>query len=675
MNVQVNDGTVTTAAPGKTWTPVLRIVLPEDNDEDKQPLYVGFGRGHAGHAPRMDRWGDASQDSAAVAVSVAADESRSQLVRSRRRMEVPEGLRVTFATIMNGFPVSYWRKWTVIDGVRLRLVVSGNVTVMVYRSNSQGRAQRVETIKVQDGAEQEVLCDLGIDGFADGGWYWFDLIGGDGGAVLNEGSWLVSGQPPRLGRLSIGITTFNRPDYCARTLQALGRATTLLEQIDRVYVVDQGNKNVKDDEGFPAAQELLGDKLSMIYQDNLGGSGGFSRGMYESAKANVSRYHLVLDDDVQIEPEGIERALLFAGFCRKPTIVGGMMFDLFNKSVLHTWGEHLDRYNWFWGSIDNIPEGVDVVEHPLRSTPWMHRRLDVDYNGWWMCLIPTETIRELGLSIPVFIKWDDAEYGLRAQRVGVYTVTLPGAGVWHMSWVDKDDTIDWQAYFHERNRILTGLLYSPYKHGGKLIQNLVARDMKHAVSSEYYAQDARILALEDILSGPGHLHSTIKSRAPRLRAMAKEYTQSDYRSDPAAFPEVDRDKPWHKGRTPQRPQTRYLVPWTLKTAVKHLLPVSKDAMERPQASISHSRASFWALSNFDSVLVSKADGTGVAWYKRDPRQFRQQLLREAQLRTELLARWGELSAEYRNALHDVTSFEEWAKTFGIEDGIGKSADD
>jgi len=28
----------------------------------------------------------------------------------------------------------------------------------------------------------------------------------------------------------------------------------------------------------------------------------------------------------------------------------------------------------------------------------------VDYNGWWMTLIPVEVIREIGLSLPLFIK-------------------------------------------------------------------------------------------------------------------------------------------------------------------------------------------------------------------------------------------------------------------------------
>ena len=88
-----------------------------------------------------------------------------------------------------------------------------------------------------------------------------------------------------------------------------------------------------------------------------------------------------------------------------------------------------------------------------------------------MCLIPTEVIRTIGLSLPVFIKWDDAEYGLRARAHGFPTVSLPGAAVWHVSWGDKDDLVGWQSYFHERNRLITALLYSLYERGGRVLRS------------------------------------------------------------------------------------------------------------------------------------------------------------------------------------------------------------
>ena len=83
-------------------------------------------------------------------------------------------------------------------------------------------------------------------------------------------------------------------------------------------------------------------------------------------------------------------------------------------------------------------------------------------------------VREIGLSLPIFIKWDDAEFGLRANEAGYPTVSLPGAAVWHVPWTDKDDTIDWQAYYHARNRMLAALLHSPYPRGGRLIPESLA---------------------------------------------------------------------------------------------------------------------------------------------------------------------------------------------------------
>ena len=35
----------------------------------------------------------------------------------------------------------------------------------------------------------------------------------------------------------------------------------------------------------------------------------------------------------------------------------------------------------------------DLAARNLRSTRWLHRRIDVDFNGWWMCLIPTPGAR------------------------------------------------------------------------------------------------------------------------------------------------------------------------------------------------------------------------------------------------------------------------------------------
>ena len=177
-------------------------------------------------------------------------------------------------------------------------------------------------------------------------------------------------------------------------------------------VVDQGRRNVADDPAFPEAEALLGPRLRVIRQVNLGGSGGFSRAMLETLDDGRSENVLLLDDDVVCEPEGIARAIAFARHGRRPTVVGGHMFSMHERSVLHAVAEVVRPWQFLLGR--RPPRRSTTTTSPAAPSgppPRPHRRLHADYTGWWMCLVPTEVIRDVGLSLPFFIKWDDAEFG------------------------------------------------------------------------------------------------------------------------------------------------------------------------------------------------------------------------------------------------------------------------
>ncbi len=170
---------------------------------------------------------------------------------------------------------------------------------------------------------------------------------------------------------------------------------------------------------YPAiAEDLGGDTLQIITQPNLGGSGGFSRAMLETLQRPDSDFVQLLDDDVRIEPESLRRSITFGRFATVPTLVGGAhMFDLLDRPKLHAWAEVVDQAPFMWRTLFQEDMPHDFSATNLRQDPILHMRLDADYNGWWMCLIPpVEVIRAVGLSLPAFIKWDDAEFCLRAAR-------------------------------------------------------------------------------------------------------------------------------------------------------------------------------------------------------------------------------------------------------------------
>ena len=117
-------------------------------------------------------------------------------------------------------------------------------------------------------------------------------------------------------------------------------------------------------------------------------------------------------------------------------------------------------------------------------------------------MIPRQVAEELGQPLPLFIKWDDADYGLRAAEHGYPTVTLPGAAIWHMAWSDKDDAIDWQAYFHLRNRLVVAAMHWDGDVTG-LVRSHLKATLKHLACLEYSTVAIQNRAIDDFLAGPG----------------------------------------------------------------------------------------------------------------------------------------------------------------------------
>jgi len=659
----VTDTTTDQPAPSQTDEPVTvvlqRLVLPADADFDTLPLYVESG---------MVRPAPEQEDEDDTPPPVVMDQTiHPDLVLGRHSLRIPAGTRASFATYFNAFPASYWRRWTSVTQVTLSVDVEGDADVLVYRSNARGDQNRVAKLHVEPG--QPTQFRLPLDQFGDGGWYWFDVVAGMDDVQVEGARWSAQVASADPGRISIGITTFNRPADCVALLRSLGSEPQTLALIDTVFVVDQGNKTVEEDPGFPEVAAALGGQLQVIHQPNLGGSGGFSRSMYETAYGRSSRYVLLLDDDALVEPEGILRAVTFADLCRTPTIVGGHMLNMHVKSTLHAFGERVNRYRFFWGPAPHTVHGHDFAERPLRATRWLHRRIDVDYNGWWMCLIPTEVVRSIGLALPIFIKWDDAEYSLRAREAGIPTVSMPGAAVWHVSWADKDDAIDWQAYHHARNRTLAALLHSPYDRGGRLLIESMAAQVKHALSMQYTTAELRLWALQDILSGPDHLHRTLPTKLSEIRQYRSDKTDAAIQQDPLAFPPVRPVKPRKRGKDPTEPGGavgRYVA--AAAGVVRQFRPIRDSSTSNPEAHVPAMDVRWWLLSQFDSALVSTADGAGSSWYKRDPARFSDLMRRSTQIHRQLALRWEDLAEEYRAASPSLTAPDAWSPTWSRLDG-------
>jgi galactofuranosylgalactofuranosylrhamnosyl-N-acetylglucosaminyl-diphospho-decaprenol beta-1,5/1,6-galactofuranosyltransferase len=428
--------------------------------------------------------------------------------------------------------------------------------------------------------------------------------------------------------------------------------------------MEQGTQKVTDSEVFPAAQSALGDKLRVIEQGNLGGSGGYARGQLESVRKGTATYAMMMDDDVVCEPEGIIRAVTFGDLSKRPTIVGGHMFNLFSRSELHSFGEIVQpRRFWWQTSLDGYSQW-DFGARNLRSSRWLHKRADVDFNGWFMCLIPRVVLEEVGLSLPVFIKWDDSEFGLRAKQAGYPTVSFPGAAVWHVPWTDKNDSLDWQSYFQQRNRFIAALLHSQYPRGGRIVRESLNHQIKHLVSMQYATVEMRHQALLDVLDGPYALHAQLPTKLGEINAFAKQFSDMQLVPDRDDLPAVRREKPPKKGKDDNEIPGRLSNLVTAGLApIRQLRPVRKASRDFAEAELPAMDATWYRLARYDSAIVSMNDGNSAAFYRRDPARFRDLMKRTLEIHERFRREWPRLAAEYRAALGDITSPEAWDETF------------
>ncbi|HEU0086260.1 MAG TPA: glycosyltransferase [Pseudonocardiaceae bacterium] len=589
---------------------------------------------------------------------------RSADVLSRRTLTVPRSSQVSFASYFNAFPASYWKRWTRIEEVALRCRVRGAGRVDLYRSKPDGDMVHLQGKHLEtQGETVEVEFRVSLAPFEDGGWVWFDVATRHEPLTVSDAVWLVDTALPAR-RLAIAITTFNRPDDCLAALAALAEEQAVLDVVATVFVIDQGSAKLREHQDFPEVAEQLGDRLVLIEQENLGGSGGFARGMFEALTGTDVEHVLLMDDDVRLEPDSVLRAHAFAAAAASPVIVGGQMLNLQARSHLLAMGEIVDLKTTFWRPAPGSVYDHDFATLTLRQQRLLHARIDSTYNGWWMCLLPREVVARVGLPLPLFIKWDDAEYALRAADHGFPTVTLPGSAIWHMPWGDKNDSSDWTAYFHLRNRLITMALHSRHDVRRALVTDGLRNTFKYLMAMEYSTVALHNKAIEDFLAGPELLFDSLRKGLPAVQEIRSGY--ADARTVPSAkeLPaplfdpvRIERllDPPVHPVAIARR---------ALSAVSRHLRAVDPAAQLRPQINVPARNARWFLLGTLDSAVVSRPDGSGVAFRKRDPHQFRLLLGRAMVLYRQLVTEWGPTAQRYRAAVPELSSPAAWRTMFG-----------
>ncbi|MDN6024627.1 glycosyltransferase [Bifidobacterium mongoliense] len=232
--------------------------------------------------------------------------------------------------------------------------------------------------------------------------------------------------------LALATTTFKKESYIKRNIGLIkGNILAGTDDIAKhfhMYVIDNGRTLDVD--------ELSDEHVTIRPNENVGGAGGFTRGMLEAMGQETPATHvLLMDDDVAVSPESIKRTYNLLRILKDKyadaMISGAMLNYEVGEDQWEDTGYMADGGSFTPAKPPlRLTQFEDVVYNEAFKVP-KKIRPEQRYAAWWYCCIPTAVIKEEGLPLPVFVRCDDAEYGTRCHRE---LITMNGLCIWHMSF-------------------------------------------------------------------------------------------------------------------------------------------------------------------------------------------------------------------------------------------------
>ncbi|WP_133249847.1 glycosyltransferase [Brachybacterium endophyticum] len=447
-----------------------------------------------------------------------------------------------------------------------------------------------------------------------------------------------------LPQVTAVVPTFRREQDA--TAQAAAFAA--MEHVARVLVIDQAG-TLASHAPFTELREQQ-PSIELIEQPNLGGSGGYARGMLASL-SDPSQAVFLSDDDAVISAESMRRILTFQTLAEAPTIVGTGLLAADAPGTLLAHAEHVDRTPFFWRPADGMEGPLDLRGTTPADWDALLPRTAPDYTGWWGTLLPPGAVGLLGLPAPYFLKWDDAEYGLRATRNGYSTAVLPGASVTHPSWDAYRTQMSWSARILHRNRLATAAACGAGP--GVLVHSLL-HQAKHVLSGLHLTALLWDDGARAALSGP---ESWLGKDLGRARQDGQRI--------------VDDWRERQQARTADLSPTRtapFSLPAGALRAQRRLLAPSRTPQE--VLALPAEEISWRTTLGADGVIITSPDGARIDAFTIDGHDDRALLLRVLRTHAGLGARWGRLRRRYARALPAWTTDVAWRRILADATGNG-----
>ena len=423
-----------------------------------------------------------------------------------------KGAELSFDTSFGVFAAGRWQRLTSVDCLSVTVHASGSGRIELVGVSSVIRGLSLqEKIVASAGISSSGKTTLEVPDFAKSsiGTYFVRVSAEQSDVVVSGGQWTTTTIAPREVRLSLSITTFNRQDYVKPTV---AKVLQLVENVDslrnrmRILVVDNA-RNIEFDTAPNAP-------ITVVQNPNLGGAGGFARGIIHLRDEGWSTHVLLMDDDITLEPEALVRTFaLFTFACDANLCIHGAML-----SEEQAWMQFEAGSKYRWRSL--YPLRAIGREDDLRARKLAlrdAREKKFAYTAWWYTAFPISITRDNPL--PVFVRGDDVAFGL--MHTGKHSVTMNGVIVWHADFGLKNNPSS--LFYEKRNFAIVDTLVFANHHWWHLARRFIALSFRNLFSMRYASVEYMIRGVRAYLAGPEALMATDHSALhDELRKVTEE---------------------------------------------------------------------------------------------------------------------------------------------------------
>lgn len=257
-----------------------------------------------------------------------------------------------------------------------------------------------------------------------------------------------------------------------------------------IYVVD----NASTDGSADRIGRQFGKKVTILQNaENLGGSGGFGRGLRMAVEEGYP-YIMMLDNDAYVDRDTIKKLHRYLEENPGVGIVGAkiMMSDdpgrIMDYAKTIDFEAFIDRSKWC-GKLDS-----EEAQEPR----------ECDFAAATAAMVRREVLLKCGgMDEAHFIYYDDIELGYRIKQSGYKVVSLGNAKAWHKSGMTRKTSNTFARYYLTRNRYRFFAKYMPEEDMERFTEYILSHAFSYMYGSYYKGRmdifDTEKYILEDFI--------------------------------------------------------------------------------------------------------------------------------------------------------------------------------